>query len=353
MTVTATEPATNNPPTASLSASPTSGDAPLTVSFTLSESDPDGDSLSCTLDFGDGSSPYSGCGNTSHTYQNAGTYTATYTVSDGRGGTGSDSVTVTATEPSPNPPTNINIYMVSLPYNYNSSPTEKGFTGYGPNYYVGPKKTCIVLTKIYWDSPTSSVDEYKIYAKKVFENQEIYLGNTTQTYFYSQLDVNAEAYYFGVSSVHQGVESQITWTDNWNLSMPCITMTSPSDKSIYSTWFGKKDVEFEWSVVYPRSSGFFGWFVRAYQIAHDAIGQQYALEYYVDKAASSDERTRSLTVTLNDNTVQGGVVYTWRVFVYAEYDNGVAFGPVHRLCIDCEDSGFIYWGPNEGTPVIQ
>jgi len=78
------EPATvNHKPTAKLSASPTSGTAPLTVHFRTEESDPDGDSLTCTLTFGDGSEPYRGCGDVSHTYTKAGTYRAFYVVTDG------------------------------------------------------------------------------------------------------------------------------------------------------------------------------------------------------------------------------------------------------------------------------
>ena len=85
--------ATNHPPTANISAHPTSGTAPLTVNFTLSEGDTDHDPLTCTLDFGDGST-YHGCGNTSHTYTSAGSYTARYTVTDGKGGSDTDTVTI-------------------------------------------------------------------------------------------------------------------------------------------------------------------------------------------------------------------------------------------------------------------
>jgi uncharacterized repeat protein (TIGR01451 family) len=79
----------NAAPTAALSASPTSGVAPLTVAFDGSaSSDPDaGDSIaSYTFGFGDGSTPATQPSPTvSHVYASPGTYHATLTVRDSRG----------------------------------------------------------------------------------------------------------------------------------------------------------------------------------------------------------------------------------------------------------------------------
>jgi len=74
--------APNVGPTASFTATPTSGDAALLVSFDASgSSDPENDPLTYNWTFGDGGT---GSGITpSHTYVTAGTYTATLTVSDG------------------------------------------------------------------------------------------------------------------------------------------------------------------------------------------------------------------------------------------------------------------------------
>lgn len=71
----------NTPPTAVAEASPTSGSAPLTVSFTGSNStDSDGSISSYSWDFGDGTS--SGDADPTHTYAAAGTYSAVLTVTD-------------------------------------------------------------------------------------------------------------------------------------------------------------------------------------------------------------------------------------------------------------------------------
>jgi PKD repeat protein len=96
VTITVTEPP-NQLPVAVATATPASGDAPLAVAFSGSDSkDPDGSIASFTWTFGDGST---GNGATvNHTYNSAGTYTAVLTVTDNRGGTGSKSLTISVTQ---------------------------------------------------------------------------------------------------------------------------------------------------------------------------------------------------------------------------------------------------------------
>jgi glucose/arabinose dehydrogenase len=84
----------NASPVARIQANPTSGPAPLAVTFDgRTSSDPDGDPLSYNWDFGDGSS--SSASNPAHTYA-FGSYTARLTVSDGRGKSSSATATINA-----------------------------------------------------------------------------------------------------------------------------------------------------------------------------------------------------------------------------------------------------------------
>ena len=83
----------NNPPLASCSATPMTGLAPLTVSFTGSGSDTDGSITLYYWEFGDGAASYSQ--NPNHSYKNKGTYIAKLTVTDNDGKTNSESVTIT------------------------------------------------------------------------------------------------------------------------------------------------------------------------------------------------------------------------------------------------------------------
>jgi len=87
---------TDLPPTARAFASPTSGTAPLDVSFDGSgSSDSDGSIVSYAWDFGDGSSAQGAT--VTHTYASVGTFTPKLTVTDNGGATASATVTVTVT----------------------------------------------------------------------------------------------------------------------------------------------------------------------------------------------------------------------------------------------------------------
>ncbi len=86
----------NQDPVAMATSDSNAGDAPFTLSFSgTGSSDPDGDALTYSWDFGDGNEA-SGA-NVSHTYQFVGSYKATLTVSDGLGGSATDHLVISVT----------------------------------------------------------------------------------------------------------------------------------------------------------------------------------------------------------------------------------------------------------------
>jgi PKD repeat protein len=87
------QPPSNLPPIVSVSATPPQGNAPLTVNFSSSASDPDGTIASYNWNFGDGQT--STQASPSHVYQTAGPFVAQLTVADNGGATASASVTIT------------------------------------------------------------------------------------------------------------------------------------------------------------------------------------------------------------------------------------------------------------------
>ena len=87
-------PGENLPPTAVMSATPSVGQAPLTVGFDAAGStDPDGDVLSYEWVLGDGAIASEAV--LSHVYQSSGTYVVALTVDDGRGASGQTSTVIT------------------------------------------------------------------------------------------------------------------------------------------------------------------------------------------------------------------------------------------------------------------
>jgi microbial collagenase len=73
----------NRPPRADFRVSQSKGNWPLTVAFTNRSSDPDGDTLRSSWDFGDGTG--SGEMNPTHTFASGGKFAVTLTVTDDRG----------------------------------------------------------------------------------------------------------------------------------------------------------------------------------------------------------------------------------------------------------------------------
>jgi len=102
------------PPIAKAAATPSAGPAPLTVQFSSAgSSDPHGQPLTYSWDFGDGST--SASANPSHAYTNGGTYTAKLTVSNGQQ-TDTSATTVVVGQ---SPPT----ASITAPASYNAGDT--------------------------------------------------------------------------------------------------------------------------------------------------------------------------------------------------------------------------------------
>jgi len=98
-------PQTNNPPNAVITASTTSGNAPLQVNFTGSSSnDSDGQVTGYAWDFDGNGSTDSTATNPSFTYQTAGNFTARLTVTDNDGATDTASVVISVDQTTPPPP---------------------------------------------------------------------------------------------------------------------------------------------------------------------------------------------------------------------------------------------------------
>ena len=76
------------------------------IDFNVQASDPDGDALTFTIDFGDSSSSTSGSSAT-HAYTSKGTYSVKATVSDGHGHNVEKIIQVTVNDAVPAKPTNV------------------------------------------------------------------------------------------------------------------------------------------------------------------------------------------------------------------------------------------------------
>ena len=98
--------ANDQAPTVNAGANPTTGDAPLPVTFMANGQDPQGDTLTYSWDFGvPGTDTDKTTGNrVSYRYDQPGTYTATVTARDPGGNEGADTEQITVTGTAPSPP---------------------------------------------------------------------------------------------------------------------------------------------------------------------------------------------------------------------------------------------------------
>jgi PKD repeat protein len=115
-------------PTADATATPTSGNAPLAVTFSSANSnDLDGSIVSYAWNFGNNVTSPSP--NPGYTYTTPGTYTATLTVTDNSGASATDSVTITVRTP----PNQSPVASVSAPSTSGNAPLIVAFSSAGSN----------------------------------------------------------------------------------------------------------------------------------------------------------------------------------------------------------------------------
>jgi len=139
----------NLPPVASISVDTDKGPAPLTVSFTGAGDDTDGTVVSYAWDFGDGSK--SNDQNPTHTYNNAGTYTAVLNVTDDDGAHGEADVVITVEKDVD--PAELPVAAIDTDKTTGDAPLTVAFTGTGT-------VTGATIVSYSWDfgdgTPTSS-----------------------------------------------------------------------------------------------------------------------------------------------------------------------------------------------------
>ncbi|SEK47205.1 Por secretion system C-terminal sorting domain-containing protein [Aquimarina amphilecti] len=147
----------NTAPVATLTATPTTGVTPLDVVLDASEStDADGDTLTYSINYGDGTSGTEAI--STHTYT-TGDYTATITVSDGNGGTDTASVMITVTDDIIiNPPTGDCSF---------GAPTETSLVSINTSYeniYVlgtgGPNMDTVNLFTLNWNLANNGLYQF-------------------------------------------------------------------------------------------------------------------------------------------------------------------------------------------------
>ena len=154
----------NSPPTAAIGTSGTSGNAPFTVNFSGSgSSDTDGTIVSYAWNFGNGQTATTADAST--TYNSAGTYNATLTVTDDKGATNTATQVITvAPKPNVAPTAVANVVSVvgTVPMTVNlsgasSSDSDGTITGYAWDFGNGQTATGVTTQVTYTTAGTYTV----------------------------------------------------------------------------------------------------------------------------------------------------------------------------------------------------
>jgi hypothetical protein len=235
----------NSPPVAALTASPTSGTAPLTVNFNGSgSSDPDpGDSIaSYTFAFGDGSPAVTQASPTiSHTYNAAGLYLASLTVTDSHGTQSTNVATVSIQANAAPPPPCIEDNDPRIVYSggwhlINSTSASDGHfryhTGNSPNHFASlefsiPSGSTGSITYAFAKSPKGgTADVYLDGVKQTTINYAVSSGSTQSPEFKPEYKVQ----YTGITAGSHKLEiknmSGVVYLDQLCLTSSTITSQS-------------------------------------------------------------------------------------------------------------------------------
>ena len=181
---------TNQSPTASFTANPTSGVAPLAVSFNASSSsDSDGTIVNYVWDFKDGST---GSGQTiNHTFSSIGSYSVKLTVTDDKGATGSTTKTITVTETLNQSPTasftatpTSGVAPLAVSFNASSSSDSDGsITSYAWDFKDGSTGSGQTINHTF-----SSIGSYSV--KLTVTDDKGATGSTTKTITVTETNFN-------------------------------------------------------------------------------------------------------------------------------------------------------------------
>ena len=212
-------PPSNQPPTVSISATPTTGEAPLTVSFYCTAEDYEGYIASYHWDFRDGTS--SSSQNPSHTFMSQGTYEVILTVTDNQGATAKESVIIEVLEST----------------SYSLTPTDDAYVDSDrSNHNFNDEITLRVWYLEHTDRPNTEFISYIM-----FDLSEIPAGGTIK---------NAELNLYAFSIIKSAVveiykcndtswdESSITWNN-----APTFSSTYEDKQSV-----GPEDQWYSWDI---------------------------------------------------------------------------------------------------------
>lgn len=264
------------PPVALVSANPTSGTTPLTVSFSSVNSyDPDGTIVGYAWNFGDGTT--STDPNPIKIYNSAGSFTAVLTVTDNSGLTGSNSVVITATQTTNQLPvavvgTNVTSGYAPLTVNFSGAGSydpDGTIASYSWNFGDGTTSTQANPSKIYnnvgnytatltvTDNSGASASSSVLITVQQNPDAVIYVNSISMSLVKSGRNTSAQA----VVTVYDGdgaPRPNVTVTGNWSglTSGTATGTTNSSGQVVFTSNSTKNRGTFTFTVTKISASGY-------------------------------------------------------------------------------------------------